>query len=214
MNDDKKRWKRGDVHPDTGMVFIAYDKTAKNGEYWGSQAKLDSIRERTRARDRERSKRPDVRAKKKAYMAAYAKLNPAPNKGIGKGKWKRIGSMNAEERAAYNLAWKKRKMREDPLFKAQYTIRSAAQRAVKRGMTRPNRSIDILGCNIVRFKQHIESQFKPGMTWENHGRFGWHVDHIIPLSWAKDSEDLRNLSHYTNLQPLWWRDNLTKWAKT
>lgn len=212
MSDGGTRWKRGDIHPETGMVFIAYDKTSKGGGYWGTQAKLDSIRERTRVADRKRSKRPDVKAKKKAYSIEYRRLNPVPNKGIGKGRWKRVGAMNAEERAKYNLAWKNRKRKEDPLFKIQYTVRAAAQRAVKRGMARPNRSIDALGCNIVMFKAHIETLFKPGMTWENHGQFGWHVDHIVPLSWAKNSDDLKNFSHYTNLQPLWWRDNLTKAA--
>ena len=48
------------------------------------------------------------------------------------------------------------------------------------------------------------------MTWENYGLRGWHLDHIIPLSTAKTKEEVIALSHYTNFQPLWWRDNICK----
>ena len=46
------------------------------------------------------------------------------------------------------------------------------------------------------------------MSWENHGK--WHIDHIIPLSTANTEEDILNLCHYTNLQPLWAEDNIKK----
>jgi hypothetical protein len=51
------------------------------------------------------------------------------------------------------------------------------------------------------------------MSWENHGMYGWHIDHIIPLASAKDEDEIYKLCHYTNLQPLWWFDNLSKGSK-
>ena len=51
------------------------------------------------------------------------------------------------------------------------------------------------------------------MNWKNHSVKGWHVDHIKPLSSAKNYEDFKKLCHYTNLQPLWAKDNLIKGDK-
>jgi hypothetical protein len=60
---------------------------------------------------------------------------------------------------------------------------------------------------------NLEKQFISGMTWENYGYYGWHVDHKIPLASAKTKEELIKLCHYTNLQPLWMDENLSKGAK-
>lgn len=66
-------------------------------------------------------------------------------------------------------------------------------------------SSNLLGCSIHEFKKYLESKFTTGMSWENYGKKGWHIDHIIPC----DSFDLRipdeqrKCFHYTNLQPLW-----------
>ena len=71
-----------------------------------------------------------------------------------------------------------------------------------------DRSLDILGCDIIFFVSYIESKFEPWMTWENWGKYngelnyGWDIDHIIPLSSAKTEDDIIRLNHYTNLQPL------------
>ena len=51
------------------------------------------------------------------------------------------------------------------------------------------------------------------MAWENYGYYGWHIDHIIPLSSAKTEEELYKLSHFTNLQPMGASDNRKKGAK-
>lgn len=74
------------------------------------------------------------------------------------------------------------------------------------------RFIDLLGCSIEDFRKYMEMQFTKDMTWNNWGQFGWHVDHIIPVSsfnFTKE-EDQRKCFHYTNLQPLWWKDNILK----
>lgn len=58
----------------------------------------------------------------------------------------------------------------------------------------------------------MERQFKPGMSWDNYGQYGWHIDHIKPLARfdLRDPVQVKQAWHYTNLQPLWWHENLAK----
>ena len=66
----------------------------------------------------------------------------------------------------------------------------------------------MLGIDLGGFQAYIESKFQEGMTWENYGQ--WHIDHIKPLSLATTEQEVVELNHYTNLQPLWAIDNLKK----
>ena len=73
-----------------------------------------------------------------------------------------------------------------------------------------SRTIDFIGCSIDDLKSHLEKQFVDGMNWENYG--DWHVDHIRPCCSfdLTDPEQQRECFDYTNLQPLWAKDNLSK----
>jgi hypothetical protein len=76
-------------------------------------------------------------------------------------------------------------------------------------------TINLLGCSLEEARKHLESQFKEGMTWENHGNKGWHIDHIRPCASfdLTDIEQQRDCFNYKNLQPLWWNENLSKGDK-
>jgi hypothetical protein len=76
---------------------------------------------------------------------------------------------------------------------------------------------DLVGCDIMFFKEHIASQFKEGMSWDNYG-FGddkWHIDHIRPCESfdIHDPEQQRQCFYWTNLQPLWQPENISKNSK-
>ena len=70
-------------------------------------------------------------------------------------------------------------------------------------------SAEYLGCNIETFKKHNEQQFTEAMSWEDHGE--WHIDHKIPLKNNKPSlEEVAQRLHYTNTQPMWTSENISK----
>ncbi len=73
-------------------------------------------------------------------------------------------------------------------------------------------AVQDLGCSIEQLRIYLESKWKPGMTWDNYGVKGWHIDHIVPLNKfdLTDKVQLGKACHYTNLQPLWVSDNLEK----
>ena len=75
------------------------------------------------------------------------------------------------------------------------------------------RTMKLIGCDIPHLIKHLESNFKDGMTWDNYGK--WHVDHIQPCI-SFDLEDInqqKKCFHYTNLQPLWAKENWLKGDK-
>ena len=74
-------------------------------------------------------------------------------------------------------------------------------------------SQEYIGCSTEKLKEHLEKQFKNGMTWENQGQ--WHIDHIIPVNYKENGqeptlEEVIKRLHYTNLQPLWASENMSK----
>ena len=101
----------------------------------------------------------------------------------------------------------KKRRRTDPLYKISCILRGRLKNALKSNSKSKN-TFELLGCSVEELWTHLEKTFKPGMTRENHGE--WHIDHIIPLSSAKNENDVYMLCHYTNLQPLWAEENLRK----
>jgi len=73
-------------------------------------------------------------------------------------------------------------------------------------------SVKDLGCSIEKFKDYIEKQWSLGMSWENYGKNGWHMDHIIPLASVNlaNRTQFLKVCHYTNYQPLWASENIKK----
>jgi hypothetical protein len=99
--------------------------------------------------------------------------------------------------------------KSDKLFKLSCRIRSIISRQIsKNNFKKLKKTEDIIGCSFKEFKTHLESKFDDNMNWKNYGE--WHLDHIIPISYAKKEEEIYELNHYTNFQPLWAKDNLSK----
>ena len=95
--------------------------------------------------------------------------------------------------------------------KLRQSMKDAIKRIKKSGGTKDRSTIAMIGCSLDDCRSWIESQFKRGMTWANHGT-KWHIDHIMPLSkFDLTNEEHRRLAtRYTNLQPLWKHENEAK----
>lgn len=103
------------------------------------------------------------------------------------------------------------KYKNDVLHRLKTNMRNRLKLFLKsKQIYKTNTTFKIVGGSPEIIKEYIEKQFTDGMTWDNYGFYGWHIDHIIPLSSANTEEEVYKLCHYTNLQPLWSKDNLTK----
>lgn len=147
-----------------------------------------------------------------AQRKAWEERNPGHRKAYKEANKEKIAAQNAEyfQRVKEKRAELAReKYRNDPMHALKCRLRLRTRLAIKaKGFTKKSRIRQILGCDDVTLKNHIEALFTEGMTWDNRGE--WHVDHKTPLAAAKTEEELLRLCHYTNLQPLWAADNFAK----
>jgi hypothetical protein len=118
---------------------------------------------------------------------------------------------NKEEFLDNQREYNKNRRHTDLNFKLLCHLRNRIYRALK-GSDKSQTTLELLGCSPKELKKHLISQFTDGMTWENYGRFGWVLDHIRPCaSFDLSKESERKICfHYSNLQPLWWYDNIIK----
>ena len=141
---------------------------------------------------------------KNASSKKYRKNNPEKVRALDKERKKR-----PEYKKQFNVRRRER-YHTDPQYKLRSLLRGRFSKALK-GKLKSASTMKLVGCSITHLKDHLEKQFLPGMTWENHGPV-WHVDHMMPF----DSFDLsypeqqRQCCHYTNLQPLWGPENISK----
>ena len=112
---------------------------------------------------------------------------------------------NKEKKNQYAKKYYQERYQSDPVFRLAMLVRTRTREALK-GIRVS--SCKYLGCTWDELRDHLESQFTDGMTWDNMGE--WHHDHIKPLATAKTTEDVIRLSHYTNLRPLWAEENLSR----
>lgn len=118
---------------------------------------------------------------------------------------------NPEYRAKKNratAAWLLKKRQSDPMFRLGRNMSGSICQSLKaRGQSKRKRHWeDIVGFTLQQLKDHLEPQFRPGMTWDNYGPV-WHIDHIKPLTKCESFEEAWKLS---NLQPLFARENIVK----
>jgi hypothetical protein len=118
--------------------------------------------------------------------------------------------IKSKENKEYFRNWTKDKYKTDILFSLKMKLNGRLRKVLKRNNLKKNyKFCDILGCSLEEFKLYFESKFTEGMSWDLMGK-EIHIDHIIPCASAKTEEEMIKLFHYTNLQPLWAKDNMSK----
>lgn len=110
-----------------------------------------------------------------------------------------------------NPGYQKDRYLSNMSYKISVCLRARLNSAIRNNQ-KSGSAIKDLGCTTEELKVYLESRFLPGMSWENYGHKTWHIDHIVPLSRfdLSDPVQLKQACHFTNLQPLWAKDNLSK----
>tara|TARA_R110000765_G_scaffold324664_1_gene416234 strand:+ start:57 stop:872 length:816 start_codon:yes stop_codon:yes gene_type:complete len=135
-------------------------------------------------------------------------------------KQKKEYTLRPDKRELLKRAWRKgmRKRLANPNTKLKHYLRTRLHDALK-GKHKSKRTMELLDCTVNELWIHLEKRFylnketREFMTKENYGE--WHVDHIIPCASfdLSDPEQQLECFHYTNLQPLWASDNISKGSK-
>jgi hypothetical protein len=188
MNPIKCRLKKGETDPETGLIVYRYFSHDPSKPYLVTPEKFKAIRDKEEAR--------------KAKWAYENKHRGNASKSA----WLLRNKKTARAKIASDLRIRRK---VDPLFNLKDRVRARMSCALRERKIRKNSPTEaMLGCDWDFLMKYIESQFGRGMNWGN--KHKWHVDHIIPLASASSEEDLLKLCRYTNLQPLWSKENLEK----
>jgi hypothetical protein len=170
----------------------------RNKEYYKKNA--EKIKKRTR----------DYRKKNIEKVKAYDKFRNIRDKDKRNEIGRKYYAKNKKNIIKKNVEYAADRSKKDPSFRLKKNLRRRTLYALK-GKDKSANTMTLLGVSNIEFVWiHLEKSFKPGMTRENHGK--WHIDHIKPCSsfdLTKASEQ-RECFHYTNLQPLWASENLSK----
>ncbi len=199
---------------DNSEYFAKYRKLNKEKAKESSKSWYELNKEKVHAYQKQwkldnKDKLIKYRADNKKKAKKYAQKYYLDNKEKHDEYTKQYRLQNKELVSELNRKYQKSRRERDDMFKLSNNLRTSINNAFKvKRWYKNNTTAEILGCDWETAHQHIENKFTDGMSWDNYPE--WHIDHIIPLSSATTKLELLKLCHYTNLQPLWEFDNLSK----
>lgn len=113
-------------------------------------------------------------------------------------------------------SYKREYLNKNPKYKLYKSISGRVWFSLK-GNKKGRHWEDLVGYTLNELKKHLEKLFTKGMTWNNYGRYGWHLEHKIPIdafNFTKtEHSDFKRCWALKNLQPMWAEENLKKGAK-
>ena len=122
---------------------------------------------------------------------------------------------NRDKVNAYHSKYRRERNAVDINYRLRNNLRSRLAMAIKNNQ-KSGSAVRDLGCSIEHLKNHLGLLFLPQMSWDNYGKGGWSIDHILPLCAfdLTDVEQFKKACHYTNLQPMWEVENSSKGGRT
>ena len=189
----------------------------KNSRYksgYNSQCKLCSNSTSKKWRDSNPEKFKSTR--KANYDKNIHKMREEKRKYVAKSKPQKIAydveyrKANKDHIKQLKKDWEF-KMKDDPIFKIKRNLRRRVHHALM-GNNKSDNTFNLIGCSAEEFKAHIESLWVEGMSWDNYGTKGWHIDHIkecYTFDLSQPSQQ-QMCFHYSNQRPLWAKDNLSR----
>ena len=204
------------------------DKVAAGQKVWRT-ANREKVAARTKAY--REANREEITAHKKAYskanpekIAAQQKAYQEANREEVAARKKAYYEANREQELARKKVYYEANSKKviaramayvanNPQAKTATNLRNRIGDALRKASaTKSARTLELLGASIEEVRAHLEAQFKLGMSWDNWSFEGWHIDHIKPCASfdLTDPEQQKACFHYSNLQPLWAKDNLSK----
>jgi len=168
---------------------------------------------------RDSNKEAFCASRRRHYIANLEKMRSGRRKYAASNKDKKsqydvsYRAQNKSKIAAYKKQWE-RNLMSDPVFRIKRNLRRRISHVLN-GRLKTADTFSLVGCTPSEFRDHIQSQWTEGMSWDNYGYRGWHVDHVIPCcSFDLSTEDgQRRCFHFSNQRPLWALDNLRKGRK-
>ena len=158
-------------------------------------------------REKNKIKLENEKDKRKEYSKLWYEKNKERLKTIRKNYYNKTKEETRARKAQYMTNYR----RVYPEKRLAHCLRVRINQTLK-GKTKVGSLEEVTGLNTLNLKAYLESKFKPGMSWENYTYHGWHIDHIRPCASfdLSDPEQQKQCFHYTNLQPLWRTENLSK----
>jgi predicted ATP-dependent endonuclease of OLD family len=163
-------------------------------------------------KDKQNARKREYKRENKEYFRALQKKYWRDNKHILGPKNKARYEANSKR---YNKMHYKNYKRPKYYSDVEFRLKEVLSARIRQALNHNYKSAsteELIGCTIPELRQHLERQFTDGMSWDNHSITGWHIDHIRPC----DSFDLtdpvqqKECFHHSNLQPLWYDDNIRK----
>jgi len=178
-------------------------------------------KEKIRTREKIARQKPENKAKRKELMSRWYQKNKDKVLAVQKEKYQE----NRNEKLLYAKTYRQKNKgkvnrcnklyyQKTPKYRISMKIASGIRKTIHNNKSKRHWET-LVDYTITELMNHLESQFKEGMSWDNYGK--WHIDHIRPVSsfnfTRPECDEFKQCWALDNLQPLWAVDNLRKHNK-